>query len=400
MYSYPSPSGKAPNKKTKLKIGPITELCATVKDHYDTMHLHQANSPYGRNNRDVIEVVNRKYNEKLQTDLEKCEKEIQALNQKKDEISTELQQVKISENELRQENNKLQATNHELNETLQDLRFNQTGMTTYSEASHTLNQTFERQELSTMRKQIGKLTKQIANHEGLMKRELANHKRQKEVSQAEINALKFQLQEKVTEIHECEKKIKENQDMNKTITAEKLRFQELAINYEEELQAYVTKKAEIETNRCIKSAEFITKMERMSFDIEKSNEKLTYWKQTADKKANELVLLSKRLNRERAGRKEAEAAANQSRKLYRTSSMQNKDLERKNQKINEEKMGLERELIASRTMVENYEEIKAEKCDLERENLKLSHDLKLALRKKEKKNFLQKMVKNITCMKK
>merc|ERR1712173_62956 len=88
--------------------------------------------------------------------------------------------------------------------------------------------------------------------------------------------------------------------------------------------------------------------ENLSREVEKSNEKLNYWKTVASKKNDELSIMGRKLNSERAQRATASS-------LYRKHSVRNKVLEKKNLKVENENRELERELAASRLVIRDYQ---------------------------------------------
>lgn len=309
-YISPTPSGKSSRKNSRLST-----LVQQGMDHYDTIVLEQAKTPLGRLNPATLEVLTRK----------KCEELEQQLNEKTLEIHD------------------LKTENDELNKTINDLKCNQT-----QDITTNLDVSINQEQLSIFREKISKQRQEIDYTEYMMNCMQENYEQNQKESEEKIEELHFQLRAAAEELQSCELQIEENLDLNKTVTAEKLKFEVLSEEYREKFEDYQIQINKIKAESMLKTADFQEKMDILTGEVEKSNEKLNYWKNIASKKNDELSIMGRKLNSERAQRATAST-------LYRKHSVRNKVLEKKNLKIENENRELERELAASRMMIKEYQ---------------------------------------------
>merc|ERR1712173_4373 len=309
-YISPTPSGRSVSRKNSR----LSTLVQQGMDHYDEIVLEQAKNPYGRRDPATLEVLTRK----------RCEQLEQELNEKKQEIY------------------ELKTEKEELNKTINDLKHNQTTAT----ENNTMDMSFE--QLSVFREKISKQRQEIDYTEYMMNCMQENYEKSQKESEEQIESLHFQLRAAAEELQSCELQIEENLDMNKTISAEKMKYELLSQEYREKYEDYQVQINKIKAESMLSTANYQEKMDILKGEIEKSNEKLSYWKDVAGKKNDELSIMGRKLNSERAQRATASS-------LYRKHSVRNKVLEKKNLKVENENRELERELAASRLVIRDYQ---------------------------------------------
>lgn len=311
-YISPTPSGKSTSSRRNSRLSTLVQQ---GMDNYDIIVLEQAKTPYGRHNPATLEVLTRK----------RCEELEQQLHDKTREVYD------------------LKTENDELNKTINDLKHNQTTDTTTN-----LDVSINQEQLSVFREKISKQRQEIDYTEYMMNCMQENYEQNQKESEQKIEQLHFQLRAAAEELQSCELQIEENLDLNKTVTAEKLKYEVLSEEYREKFEDYQIQINKIKAESVLNTAKFQEKMEYLTSEVEKSNEKLNYWKTVASKKNDELSIMGRKLNSERAQRATASS-------LYRKHSVRNKVLEKKNLKVENENRELERELAASRLVIRDYQ---------------------------------------------
>jgi hypothetical protein len=343
----PQPSGQSSRKMTR-KIS-LVNVCEQTRDNYDRITLQQATNEY-----QVHEVLTRKRNQELEhknagqqleNDAQKRiiaeqAEELQKTWVEKDKILDELETTKHDLTELGK-------TNYKLNQSLNYQMGNSTTM--FADETQELNfQHHERSSLAQMRETIHIQEGKINLGEEFKAWMKAEHEKQKQESQAMIHALQLERDELAQQLEESDQAITEKMRLNKTISEEKAKFENLNEEYQEKVQDNELLITKIEGQQVLQQLEYEEKMECLRADISKRSDRLSYWKQQADKKSEEVNVLSKILNNERAS----------SSRLCRKVSMKNEMLTRKNRKIEAERKDLQRELLNSRMEFRDYAEKK------------------------------------------
>lgn len=142
--------------------------------------------------------------------------------------------------------------------------------------------------------------------------------------------------------------------MNQTISEEKSRFATLSEEYKEKMQDYDTQMAKLEAEKTMQFTDYQEKMKCLETATLKSYDERKRWQNQAEKKSEELKIISKKLNSERAQRASRT-------ELHRKTSINMKLLTKKNQKTEAERLSLvhenhelEREIATSRIQVRKY----------------------------------------------
>jgi len=358
--SAPQPSGQS-SKKMKRTIS-LVKVCEGVANNYDRITLERAtHSPMGMKKPEVHEVLTRQRNQELEhkhaeQQLENVEqkriiaeqeKELQKAWVEKDEIIDELETTK-------HDLTVLGKTNYTLNQTLNYQMGNSTTMFA-DETQEVKFQDHERSKFAQIREIIHIQQAKINVSDSAVDRMKADHEKQKEESQAIIHALQFERDELAQQLEESDQAITEKMRLNKTISEEKARFENLNEEYQEKVQDNETLIAKIEGQQVLQQYDYEEKMECLRADISKRSDKLSYWKKQADKKSEEVNLLSKALINERELNTEQRASSS---RLCRKVSINNKMLTQRNRKIEAERNHLQRELLTSRMEFRDYAEKK------------------------------------------
>jgi len=343
----PQPSGQSSgNMKRRISL---VKVCEDTMDTYDRITLQQATNEY-----QVHEVLTRKRNQELEHKNAEQQLENDAQKRIITEQAEELQKTWVEKDKIldelettKHDLTELGKTNYKLNQSLNFQMGNSTTM--FADETQELNfQHHERSNFAQIREELNIQTAKIDLNENAMKRTKAEHEKQKQESQAMIHALQSERDELAQQLEESDQAITEKMRLNKTISEEKARFENLNEEYQEKVQDNETLIAKIEGQQVLQQLAYEAKMECLRADISKRSDKLSYWKKQADKKSEEVNLLSKALNNERAS----------SSLLYRKVSINNKILTQKNRKIEAERQELQRELLTSRMEFRDYAEKK------------------------------------------
>jgi len=358
--SAPQPSGQS-SQKMKRRIS-LVQVCEATRDHHDRVILERAtHSPMGMRKPEVHEVLTRQRNQELEH--KHAEQQLENVEQKRiiTEQAKELQKAWVEKDEILDELETtkhdltvLGKTNYTLNQTLNYQMGNSTTM--FADETQEVNfQDHERSKFAQIREIIHIQQAKINVSDSAVDRMKADHEKQKQESRAIIHALQFERDELAQQLEESDQAITEKMRLNKTISEEKARFENLNEEYQEKVQDNETLIAKIEGQQVLQQFDYEEKMECLKADISKRSDKLSYWKKQADKKSEEVNLLSKALINERELNTEQRASSS---RLCRKVSINNKMLTQRNRKIEAERQELQRELLTSRMEFRDYAEKK------------------------------------------
>ena len=337
----PQPSGRTA-RKIKKTVSFNTK--DKTRDLHEKIVLQQASDPFRRI--DPIEIKTRQRCDELTIENEQLGAELQQLWSEKDQLIDQLETNKLDFEQLKR-------SNELLSETFQNYQMGKTSTTFFADQEID----FQENEKSTINEMKQKIQEQLLNiteNESVMTCMKAEFNEQNEEATAKIKALQFQISEAAQELEEKEEMIKEKNNLNQTISEEKSRFATLSEEYKEKMQDYNTQIAKLEAEKTMQLTDYQEKMECLEAANLKSYDEQKRWQNQAEKKSEELKIISKKLNSERAQRASRT-------ELHRKTSINMKLLTKKNQKAEAERLSLvhqnhelEREIATSRIQVRKY----------------------------------------------
>lgn len=339
----PQPSGRT-DRKIKKTVSFNKQ--DKTRDLHEKIVLQQASDPFRRS--DPLEIKTRERCDELTIENEQLGAELQQLCSEKDQLIDTLETNKHDFEQLKR-------SNELLSETFQNYQMGKTSTTLFADQNQEIYfQEHEKSTINEMRQKVQEQLLNITENESVMTCMKAEFNEQNEESVAKINALQFQISEAAQELEEKEEMIKEKNSLNQTISEEKSRFATLSEEYKEKMQDYDTQMAKLEAEKTMQFTDYQEKMKCLETATLKSYDERKRWQNQAEKKSEELKIISKKLNSERAQRASRT-------ELHRKTSINMKLLTKKNQKTEAERLSLvhenhelEREIATSRIQVRRY----------------------------------------------